>query len=106
VSLLTLCELAEGLGIETQERRIALYDLLNADATFMTATSCSVLPVTAVDGIPLDQDEDLYSTLIQAWVELVDFDFVAQARQRAGAFDGAASWRRRLKPDVTRALPR
>jgi hypothetical protein len=44
-----------------------------------------------VDGIPLDQDEDLYSTLIQAWVELVDFDFVAQARQRAGAFDGAAS---------------
>jgi branched-subunit amino acid aminotransferase/4-amino-4-deoxychorismate lyase len=46
VSLLTLCELAEGVGIETQERRIALYDLLNADATFMTATSCSVLPVT------------------------------------------------------------
>jgi branched-chain amino acid aminotransferase len=89
ISLQTFCDLAGGLGIETEERRIALYDLINADAVFMTGTSYGVLPVVAVDGIPVDQDEDLFSKVIQAWIELVDFDFVAQARELA-AVSGAA----------------
>src|SRR5262249_16894356 len=53
VSLDTLCELAQGLGLEVEERRITFYDLVNADETLMTATSFCVLPVRSVDEIPL-----------------------------------------------------
>ncbi|MGI9557680.1 MAG: aminotransferase class IV [Solirubrobacterales bacterium] len=80
----TLCELAQGLGLGVEERKLGLYDLVNADATFMTGTSFSVLPVAEVDGIPLDRDDALYSRLLQSWIDLVGFDFVEQAKERAG----------------------
>jgi branched-chain amino acid aminotransferase len=89
VSLETLCELARELGLEVEERRLGLYDLLNADAAFMTGTSFSVLPVARVDGISVDRDDELYSKLLRSWIELVGVDFVQQARERVGAKVGA-----------------
>lgn len=85
VSLETLCELARGLGLEVEERKITLYDVINADETLISSTSFSVLPVIGIDGIPLSAPRTVYTRLLRAWVDLVGFDFVAQARERAAA---------------------
>ena len=91
ISLDTLTELAQGLGIEVFERRLAVYDVLNADEAFITATSFSVLPVAAIDGIPLAGKRDVYDALLRGWMDLVDFDFVSQAREREGLATAATS---------------
>jgi branched-chain amino acid aminotransferase len=85
VALKTLCELAATKGIDVEERPIYLYDLLNADETMLTATSVSVLPVNSIDGIPLRTNRNVYSALVQAWIELIGFDFVTQARAQMQA---------------------
>ena len=84
VSLDTFCELAEKIGLGVEERKLGLYDLINADATCVTATSFCVLPALSIDGIALDQDRDTYAKLLNAWIDFLGFDFVKQARERAG----------------------
>ena len=83
ISLETLEELAKNLGYETREQRLTPYDLLNADETFLTSTSFSVVPVASVDGIRLRRGGS-FEELLQAWIKLVAFDFVKQARDIAG----------------------
>ena len=85
VSLRTLCEIAETLGMGVEERKLGLYDFINADASFVTATSFSLLPALSIDGIALDVDRDLYDKMLSAWIDLVGFDFAAQARARGQA---------------------
>lgn len=85
VSLKTLCELAEQLGMKLEERKLGLYDFVNANATLVTATSFSLLPALSIDGIPLDQNRDLYTKLLGAWIDLVGFDFVKQAQAHSKA---------------------
>jgi branched-chain amino acid aminotransferase len=84
ISLATVRELAEKLGIPVDERIVTTYDIINADETFITATSFSILPVVGLDGIPLRDGRECYSRLLQAWKDLVGIDFVAQALDRAG----------------------
>lgn len=91
ISLDTLMELAESIGLSVSERRIFPYDLLNADEAMITATSFGVLPVFAADGIPVGRGRASFDRLLAAWIELVEFDFVSQARERAGVASGAAS---------------
>jgi len=85
ISLATLCELAEGLGIEIEARTITLYDVLNAEETILTGTSFSALPITRLDGIELRGGRTTYDRLLGAWKELVGMDFVAQARDAIAA---------------------
>ncbi len=85
ISMETLCELAEQEGFELAERPLYLYDLFNAEAVFMTASSFSVLPVTAIDGAPLRRHDAVFRKLSDAWVKEVGFDFVAQSREAAEA---------------------
>ena len=85
ISLATMRELAGELGIPVDERPVTTYDIINADETFITATSFSILPVVGLDGIPLRDGREAYSRLQQAWKDLVGIDFVAQALERAGA---------------------
>lgn len=91
ISLDTLLELAETVGLSVCERRIFPYDLLNADEAMITATSFGVLPVFAADGIPLGRSREMFDRLLAAWVELVGFDFVAQAKQYAVVMAGGLS---------------
>lgn len=86
ISLETVCDLACDMGLEVEERKLTLYDLINADETLITSTSFSVLPVVSIDGLPLPGGRDVYHGLLARWIELVDFDFVAQARERAEEF--------------------
>jgi branched-chain amino acid aminotransferase len=85
ISQEALCELAESNGLEVKERRITFYDIADADEVFITATSFSLLRVVAVDGIPVGRSRSWFDRLLAAWIDLVAFDFVAQARERAGA---------------------
>jgi branched-chain amino acid aminotransferase len=82
ISLETLCELAEQEGVPVEERILTIYDVINADETILTATSFSLLPVVALDGIPLRDGRALYDRLAAAWKQLVGIDFVAQAIER------------------------
>lgn len=82
VSLKTLCEIAEATGLTVEERKLGLYDFINADATFVTATSFSLLPALSIDGIALNVDRGLYAKMMAAWIERVGFDFVGQAQAR------------------------
>jgi branched-subunit amino acid aminotransferase/4-amino-4-deoxychorismate lyase len=91
VSLEVACELARGLGMDVEERPLFLYDVLNADETLLCGTSFSILPVNAIDGIPLRRAERVYPQLVRAWIELVGMDFVAQAEERAAGVGAAVS---------------
>ena len=41
----TVCAIAVELGLEVEECRLRLYDLINADETYLTTSSFQVLPV-------------------------------------------------------------
>ena len=84
ISLETVAELAGAAGLDVVERRLRVYDVLNADETILTATSFSLLPVAGLDGIPLSDRREVYERLLHAWIDLVGFDFVGQGRERAG----------------------
>ena len=80
ISLETACELACGIGLEVVERKIMLYDLINADEVLITASSYQILPIASIDGIPLGTKRDVFQKLIAAWVQLAGLDFVEQSR--------------------------
>lgn len=83
ISLETACELAVGLGLEVQERKIWLYDLINADEVLLLASSFQLLPIASIDGIALSSKRHTYKRLLAAWCELVGVDFVAHSRSHA-----------------------
>jgi branched-chain amino acid aminotransferase len=84
VSLETVCELAQADGLEVAERRLRLYDLINAEETYISTSSFQVLPVAAIDGISLGhQRRDTYRRILRRWFDLVDCDFVEQAQEMA-----------------------
>jgi branched-chain amino acid aminotransferase len=83
VSMQVACELATQLGIRVEERPLAIYDLLNADAVYLFGTSFGMAPVAEADGIPLGSDRDIGNRILAKWVELVGFDFIEQSRRRA-----------------------
>lgn len=84
VTLDTVCELAAELGLTVEERRLKLYDLINADETYICTSSFQLLPVAAIDGIRLQhQGRAVYEQLLNLYKERVEFDFVAQAKEHA-----------------------
>jgi branched-chain amino acid aminotransferase len=83
ISLQTLCDLATQNDLEIDERRITFYDLADADEVFICATSFSLLRVVGVDGINVGRSREWFDRLLAAWIELAEFDFVEQARERA-----------------------
>lgn len=91
ISMATVCDLAADLGLTIEERRLTLYDFLNADETLMTASSFSLLPVNSIDGIPLRRGRSIYRALLDGWIELVGIDFVQQATDRVTSAKSAAT---------------
>jgi branched-chain amino acid aminotransferase len=84
VTLDTVCKLASDLGLAVEERRLKLYDLINAEETYICTSSFQLLPVAAIDGIRLDhQGRDIYRQLLQRYTKYVDCDFVEQAQEMA-----------------------
>lgn len=86
VSLLTAAELAEKMGMGTDEGAFTLFDLYNAEEAMLTASTFCLLPVVRVNGMPLGEGKPgpLVTRLLELWKELVGFDFVEECFKRAG----------------------
>ena len=75
-----LLELAEGLGLGTDEGTYTTYDVYNAQEAFLTTNSFGILPIVSLNGLPIGDGTvgPLTRRLMAAWSELVGMDFVDQ----------------------------
>ncbi|NQW18047.1 MAG: aminotransferase class IV [Chloroflexi bacterium] len=81
ISRETVTELAASLDIEIVQEDIDIYDAVNADEVFLTSTSLCVCPVSTINGTTVgngDQPGPITKALTDAYIDLVDYDFVAQ----------------------------
>jgi branched-chain amino acid aminotransferase len=88
ISRLTTIELAQGLGITVNEADIDLYDAYTADEVFLTSTSLCIAPVVSLNGASFAKagiPGPVTKRLIDAYIKLVDCDFVAQYLKRLPA---------------------
>ncbi len=87
VSRATVIELAAKLGIPFREADLDLYDGYNADEAFITSTSLCICPVASINGMAMGAGTygPVTKRLIDAYVELVDCDFVQQYLDRLEA---------------------
>src|SRR5438093_127549 len=81
VSLLTAVELAEKLGLETDEGAFTMFDLYQAEEAMLTASTYCLLPVVKVNGLALGNGNPgpIVGKLLQAWSEVVGVPIVEQA---------------------------
>lgn len=84
VSRETAMELAESLAITCTEDDLDLYDAYNADEAFITSTSLCICPVASINGAAMPEGAygPVTQRLIDAYVDLVDCDFVQQYLDR------------------------
>lgn len=85
ISLETAGDIARDAGMQVEERTIWLYDLINADEVFITASSFQILPIASIDGIGLSPKREAFKRLLQGWFEVAGMDFVAQSRAHLAA---------------------
>ena len=77
----TVTELANSLDIEIIQDDIDIYDAVNADEVFLTSTSLCACPVSSINGKVVgngDQPGPVTKAITDAYIDLVDYDFVAQ----------------------------
>jgi branched-subunit amino acid aminotransferase/4-amino-4-deoxychorismate lyase len=84
VSLATFCDLARELGHDVLERPLTAFDFLNADEVWLMTSSIAAVPVATLDGLALGRRTRVGEQILDAWVQLVGFDFRRQALERAG----------------------
>ncbi len=81
VSRETVIELAAGFGMPVIKRDLDLYDAYNADEMFITSTSFCIVPVRSINGAVVADGAlpgPITKRLTDAYIELVDYDFVGQ----------------------------
>ena len=81
ISRETVIEEARKIGIEVVKKDIDLYDVYTAEEAFITSTSFCVCPVRSINGVTLGGGKvpgPVTERITNAYVELVNFDFVAQ----------------------------
>ena len=81
VSRQTAMELARAQDIPMIEKDLDLHDAYNADEIFLTSTSMCIVPVRSFCGAPVGDATvpgPITKRLSDAYVDFVDFDFVAQ----------------------------
>jgi branched-chain amino acid aminotransferase len=86
VSRQTVIDLARAEGLAVREADIDLYDAYNAEEAFLTSTSLCLCPVTAVNGVRIGPEGQVWGPvterLAQAYQRFVGYDFVAQYLKR------------------------
>lgn len=82
VSRATALELAQKLGIPTEETVLQPYDLATADEMFFTSTPYCIMPATKFNNLPIGDGKvgPVTKRLLTAWSELVGMDIVGQAQ--------------------------
>lgn len=81
ISASIFTESAESLGYPSERRNISMYDLLNADGAYLTATSFGMARVTSVDGIAINIDNTVGPKVRKLWVDKVGYNFFRDARE-------------------------
>lgn len=81
ISMATVLELADSLGIPVEEGRYNTSDVYAAEGAYISGTRYCLLPVGAINGVavPGPVPSAVTSRLIGAWSELVGLDIVQQA---------------------------
>jgi len=77
----TVLDLAGGLGMQTAECDLDLYDAYTADEAFLTSTSLCICPVSAVNGTTIGSGRPpgvVTRRLMQAFTDLAGMDFEEQ----------------------------
>ncbi len=74
ISMRTVMEIAETLGIKTHETTLTRYDLYNANECFMTGTGAEIIPVIKIDGriIGKGKPGEITGKLIDAFKKLTN----------------------------------
>ena len=94
VSRKVTIELAIKLGIEVCETNLGRYEALQADEIFSTATTYALVHASRFEGQPVGDGTPgpVFRRILDAWMELVDLDFVAQAKKYASRL---SAWEQR-----------
>lgn len=85
VSRETVLELAGRLGLPASEAHLSPFDVYAAEEAFITNTGYSLLPVASLDGRAIGSEVPgpITRKLTEAWCQMVEFDFVTQAKALA-----------------------
>lgn len=77
----TTLEIAQRLGIPTQETDLQPYDVYTAEEAFFTSTPYCIMPATKFNGLPIGDGRvgPVTKRLLQGWAELTGVDVVQQA---------------------------
>ena len=81
ISMETVLELAEGLGIPIDEGEYSTYHAYKADEAFISSTRQCMLPVATINGLRVGTElpGPVTRRLLEGWIDLVEVDFVRQA---------------------------
>lgn len=73
ITMQTVLELAESIGIKTHQTTMTRYDLYNADECFMTGTGAEIIPVTRIDGRVIGEGKpgNVMRRLVKGFREIV-----------------------------------
>ncbi len=86
-------ELAPQLGLRCLEKNIEPYDVVAAGEAFMTGTPFCILPVTALNGMPIGDGTmgPVTRALLDAWSQNVGVDIAGQIKRWGGSAPGRRS---------------
>lgn len=81
ISRETCLEIADSLGIPTQECDLQPYDVYTADEAFFTSTPYCIMPATKFNGLPVGDGKvgPITRQLLGGWAELTGVDVKEQA---------------------------
>ena len=84
ISMQTVLELAEALGIEVDEADYSTHDVYVAEEAFVSSTRLCLVPVDTVNGLRLSDrlPGQVTTAMLDGWRDLVGMDFVQQALDR------------------------
>jgi branched-chain amino acid aminotransferase len=83
ISLSVVVELAQQLGIPSNERDLSTDDVASADEVLLTSTPMCLLPATRFNGRPIGAGEPgpIFHHLLKAWSDLAGLDIAGQAER-------------------------
>lgn len=84
LSRATVLQLADGLGISTQETVLQPYDLATADEVFSTSTPYCFMPATRINELDVGKGkvDPVTKSLLSEWSERIGIDIVKHAQDQ------------------------
>jgi branched-chain amino acid aminotransferase len=85
VSLQTVRELTEKMGLGWVEKDLQIYDVINADEAWLTTTPYCIAPATRINGVLIGDGKPgpLFHEVLHTWSESVGVDIAAQIQNAA-----------------------